>query len=256
MNTSPARGPWLEFPEADQGGLLEKAQAIIGGIESGRTNEVTRLLDELARIRETHLFQESGRLMRQLHDVLANLERDAVLAKLADTQIPDAKARLNYVMTKSEEAAHQTLAAIEASVPMVGSFSARAEGLKHCWLRLSQGEMEVTEFRERLAELLDYFDTLQGDTAKIKRNLIEILMAQEAQDLTGQVIRRVIELVQDLEAQLVGLMRSRSDLPPGERGTAGGGTGKLEGPQIKAGCSPDVVANQDEVDDLLSSLGF
>jgi chemotaxis protein CheZ len=256
VTTSPSRGAWLEFPEADQGIVLEKARAIISGIENGRTNEVTLLLDELTRIRESHLFQELGRLTRQLHDVLANLERDAVLAKLADKQIPDAKERLNYVMAKSEEAAHQTLAAIEDSVPVVSSLSARAGGLKHFWVRVSQGQMEVAEFRQRLLELLDYFDTVQDDTTKINRNLTEILMAQEAQDLTGQVIRRIIELVQDLEAQLVGFMRSCSDFPSEERGTDGGGTGKLEGPQIKAGCSPDVVSNQDEVDDLLSSLGF
>ena len=256
MNTSPSRGPWLEFPEADQKTILEKARAIISGIESGCIGEVTLLLDELTRIRETHLFRELGRLTRQLHEVLANLERDTVLATLADSQIPDAKERLNYVMTKSEEAAHRTLAAIEGTVPLVSSLCARAGALKPFWLRLSQGEIEVTGFRERLAELLDYFDAVRADTTKISRNLTDILMAQEAQDLTGQVIRRVIELVQDVEAQLVGFMRSCSDLPPAERAPDNGDTGKLEGPQINAGRSSDVVSNQDEVDDLLSSLGF
>lgn len=229
---------------------------MISGIEGGCTSDVTLLLDELTHIRETQLFQELGRLTSQLHEILTNLERDAMLATLADTQIPDAKERLTYVMTKSEEAAHQTLTAIEDTVPVVSGLRTRAEGLKHFWIRVLQQEIAVDEFRNRLVELVDYFDTVQGETVKINRNLTEILMAQEAQDLTGQMIRRVIEVVHDLEAHLVGFMRSCCTHPAAESRLDRDDRRKLTGPRIKEGGSPDVVSSQDEVDDLLSSLGF
>lgn len=256
MNPLLSRRPWLELPKAEQNLLLDKVHAIVRGIESGHADEVTQLLDELTGIRESHLFQELGRLTRQLHEALTSLERDAAIARLADTQIPAAKERLNYVMAKSEEATHQTLAAIEDTVPIVNGLGARAKELRQLCLYLSRGDLRVAELRVHLGELLGYFDSVRGEAAKISNNLTKVLMAQEAQDLTGQVIRRIIELVQDLEAQWVGFMASCGDFAPRTHSPASIDTTKPEGPQLKTTHTPDVVSNQDEVDDLLSSLGF
>ncbi|MFZ0257189.1 MAG: protein phosphatase CheZ [Gammaproteobacteria bacterium] len=256
MNPLLSRRPWLELSKAEQKILLDMVHAIISGIQSGRADEVTQLLDELTGIRESHLFQELGRLTRQLHEALTSFERDAAITRLADTQIPAAKERLRYVMAKSEEATHQTLAAIEDTVPIVNGLGTRAKELGQLCLHLSRSDMRVAELPTRLGELLDYFDSVRGETAKISSNLTKVLMAQEAQDLTGQVIRRVIELVQDLEAQLVGFMASCGDFAPKTHSPARIDTTKLEGPQLKAAHNPDVISSQDEVDDLLSSLGF
>ena len=256
MDPSLNKKPWLELPEAEQTIVLDKARALIDGIESGHADDVTRVLDELTSIRESHLFQGLGRLTRQLHEVLTSLERETVLARLADTQLPAAKERLNYVMAKSEEATHETLTAIEDTVPIANALGARAKQLGQACSPLVQGDVPLPELPVPIAEILRYFDIVAEDTAKIGNNLSKVLIAQEAQDLTGQVIRRVIELVQDLESQLVGFMAAYGDVNPRTPTSPSPTPAKLEGPQFKPGPNPEVVASQDEVDDLLSSLGF
>jgi chemotaxis protein CheZ len=89
----------------------------------------------------------------------------------------------------------------------------------------------------------------------MKTNLNDVLMAQDFQDLTGQIISRVITLVEEVEGNLVELIRLTGDrfIKPQdapETDTA------AEGPHVPGVGRTDVVADQDEVDDLLSSLGF
>jgi chemotaxis protein CheZ len=93
---------------------------------------------------------------------------------------------------------------------------------------------------------------MRNDTSATKQQLLDIMMAQDFQDLTGQVIRKVTELAHGLEQQLVQLLL---DYAPSEvkRET---GSGLLNGPQIDPQNKSDVVADQSQVDDLLDSLGF
>jgi len=90
-------------------------------------------------------------------------------------------------------------------------------------------------------------------------------MAQEFQDLTGQILRRVITLVQEVEDNLVELIRlsggEKAEVEPGA--SASKETKNTEdilkgvGPQVPGvGDDGGAVSGQDEVDDLLSSLGF
>ena len=81
---------------------------------------------------------------------------------------------------------------------------------------------------------------------------MEIMMAQDFQDLTGQVIKKVISLAQDLESQLMSLL---IEAMPGEKRTESV-ENLLNGPVINAEGRTDVVASQQQVDDLLESLGF
>jgi chemotaxis protein CheZ len=81
-------------------------------------------------------------------------------------------------------------------------------------------------------------------------------MAQDFQDLTGQIIKRVITLVSEVEQQLVGILTvfgaEQLENKPEEEVKSS----DPEGPIINAYERDDAVSNQDEVDDLLSSLGF
>ena len=77
-------------------------------------------------------------------------------------------------------------------------------------------------------------------------------MAQDFQDLTGQVIKRILEAAQNLETQLLSLLIETT--PEGVR--QGVAPGLLNGPVINAAGRNDVVTSQEQVDDLLESLGF
>jgi len=77
------------------------------------------------------------------------------------------------------------------------------------------------------------------------------MMAQDFQDLTGQVIKKITSLAQDLEKQLVQVLVDFSpQAAKKEEETL------MNGPQINPHNTVDVVASQEQVDDLLDSLGF
>ena len=83
-------------------------------------------------------------------------------------------------------------------------------------------------------------------------------MAQDFQDLTGQMIRRVITLSQEVEAKLVEMLTLFGE-PLAERSESSVNANRgieAEGPIINKETRTDVVNSQDDVDDLLSSLGF
>jgi chemotaxis protein CheZ len=232
---------------------LERARTLVAQIEAGGEADAQQLLDEFSSHRETVMFQEIGRLTRELHNTLNSFQNDARLAALTECDIPDAKERLNYVLSMTDQAARRTLTAVEESVPLNETIGQRASALQQEWERFTRRQMEPAEFRALSHRLNEFLTVTKDDTSKIHTRLMDVLMAQEYQDLTGQVIHRVIRLVQDVEDSLVGLIKFSSNT-----GTANSADGKdaLEGPQINPSARSDVVSNQDEVDDLLSSLGF
>ncbi|HVL75913.1 MAG TPA: protein phosphatase CheZ, partial [Noviherbaspirillum sp.] len=97
-----------------------------------------------------------------------------------------------------------------------------------------------------------FLDGARADALATRQQLLDIMMAQDFQDLTGQVIRRVTELAHGIEQQLLQLLIDYA--PPEVRREAGNGL--LNGPQINPTGNADVVSSQSQVDDLLDSLGF
>ncbi|MFX4608987.1 protein phosphatase CheZ, partial [Acinetobacter baumannii] len=72
------------------------------------------------------------------------------------------------------------------------------------------------------------------------------------QDLTGQVIKKIVEMSQQLESGLLQVLIEA--MPAEKRATAP--EGLLNGPVINSEGRSDVVTSQEQVDDLLESLGF
>jgi len=234
---------------------LTRARELVQQIEAGNESEAARILDELTFTRQEGLFQEVGKLTRDLHDALNSFRLDSRITDLAAKEIPDAKERLKYVITKTEEAADRTLTAVEDSIPLCEGIDARAGALSQEWERFTRREMQAAEFRELSRSVADFLGFLSGESLKLKNNLNDVLMAQDFQDLTGQVIRRVITLVADVEDNLVNLVRVSGKHIAHEAPTKKDNSA-AEGPQVPGLEHANAVSGQDEVDDLLSSLGF
>jgi chemotaxis protein CheZ len=81
-------------------------------------------------------------------------------------------------------------------------------------------------------------------------------MAQDFQDLTGQIIRRVITLVGEVEDRLVEILTVFGAEQSNKKETESKSGIEAEGPIIDANDREDAVSSQDDVDDLLASLGF
>jgi len=241
----------------DKAELLAVSKRLIEQIEAGTDEDIDKVLDEVAAFRESGLFQELGKLTRELHDSIRNFQLDDRFNAIAETEIPDAKERLEYVLTMTEQSADKTLTAVEDSTPKVEQLAVSFNDLEQRWTRFKKKELNAEEFRQLASDMSQFFEESKVVTNELNSNLNTVLMAQDFQDLTGQIIRKVIKLVEDVESNLVNLIRLQGDSANTETEKAEKDTkGVLEGPQIPGKEAEDVMANQDDVDDLLASLGF
>lgn len=238
---------------------LEHAHKLIDSIESGDEESARAVMDDLANIRETDLFCEMGKLTRELHDSLNSFKLDSKMAGLAENEIPDATERLNYVITMTEEAADKTLSAVEEALPLSDDLKASSLELQTRWEKFKNRKLSADEFRELSRDLEEFFPKISEGTVSLNVKLNEILMAQGFQDLTGQIIRRVINLVQDVEEGLVEVIKM-SGAQVNKKRKKDENTERdivAEGPVIPGVAhASETVNGQDDVDDLLSSLGF
>lgn len=195
------------------------------------------------------VFHEIGQLTRALHDSLRELGYDKDLQKAA-SDIPDARDRLNYIAGMTKSAADRVLNATEASQPVVDKIEAGAKNLAGDWQKVFDNKMDVDQFRQLAIRTHAYLVDVPKQTRQTSANLTEIMMAQDFQDLTGQVIKKVMDVTQNLEQQLLALLVHHAPasihLDPS----------LLNGPVVNAAGRTDVVTSQAQVDDLLESLGF
>ncbi len=236
---------------------LERMRHLAQLIESGNEDEVKEAIDELTKLRERDLYQELGRLTRDLHDALNSFQVDARLANMAEQDIPDARERLRHVIKMTDDSANRTLAAVEASMPLCENIEDESAQLHEEWQRFIQRQMSADEFRDLSKRVGDFLGRGREQAGQIRGNLNDVLMAQDFQDLTGQIIKRVISLVEELELSMVNLIKlSGTRLTEADKKEDKNSATKLDGPPVPGVSDTDVVSGQDEVDDLLSSLGF
>jgi len=231
------------------------ARELLGALESGQLEQADLLIAQLAAEREEGLFRAVGKITRELHDALRNMQLDSRLAGLTENEIPDVRQRLKYVMEKTESSANRTLNALEDIMPHISRIDEEAKVLLDEWGRFTRRELALDEFKQLSGRVNAFLGKIQDANRQLSGSLNEIMMAQDFQDLTGQVIGRVIDLVQEVEENLVELVRvtgASSESQP----KATSADISAEGPRIVMGDSPDVVQGQDDVDDLLASLGF
>ncbi len=238
---------------------LEEAKQLVIYLEQGDNDAANALLEAASLKESIELFAEVGKLTRQLHDSLNNFQLDERIAGLANQDIPDAQSRLTYVIEETEKAANTTMDAVEASMPIAEKLSERIDQVMPEWKKLMSRQLELGDFKSLCKDLDTFLEEAATDSSKLTSLLTEVLMAQGYQDLTGQVIRRVIELVKEVEDSLVNMLTMFGEK---EVSNFANKTEKkndkveAEGPIIDAESRDDVVKGQDDVDDLLSSLGF
>jgi chemotaxis protein CheZ len=200
------------------------------------------------------VFNKIGQMARQLHDTLRELGYDRLIEKTVTDDIPDAKDRLAYIANLTEKAACKVLNATDIAQPIQDELEASAKALGVRWDKLYANELSVEEFKQLAAETREYLSSgVPQRVGAVNAQLMEIMMAQDFQDLTGQVIKKVVLLAQTLESQL---MKVLIDVIPEQRKNDQKVTGLLNGPVINSDGRTDVVVSQQQVDDLLGSLGF
>ncbi len=251
--------------------LKECAKLLAEKLQSNQLEEASVLIQSITKTRDKHVFQSVGRLTRGLHDAIVNFHVDADLTreppKVDGSDIHDASSRLNYVIELTQKAAEKTMDMVDEAAPIAMNLGQEAGVLRNEWARLKRREMGPDEFRDLYDRMDLFLGQMVTGTEQLGKSLQDIVLEQGFQDLTGQVLKRVIGLIKDVEKDLVSLVRIAGQVEE----IAGLADNKetiehdmeimqkrkteAEGPQINKERA-DVVSGQDEVDDLLSSLGF
>ncbi|KFK96535.1 MULTISPECIES: protein phosphatase CheZ [unclassified Serratia (in: enterobacteria)] len=193
-----------------------------------------------------------AQLTRMLRDSMRELGLDQAIAQAAEA-IPDARDRLDYVVTMTAQAAERALNCVEAAQPRQAVLESEAKALKERWDAWFADPIELADARSLVTNTRQYLERVPEHTTFTNAQLLEIMMAQDFQDLTGQVIKRMMDVVQEIEKQLLMvLMENIPEQPAKEKRP---NDNLLNGPQLDQQ-GVGVIANQEQVDDLLDSLGF
>ncbi len=237
----------------DNNERLELARALVAELEAGNEPKADELIRRLSNDANSDLFNEVGRLTRELHEAINGFLLDGRVAELAEQEIPDASERLSYVIEMTERSANNTLTAVEASLPIADQLGEKSAQLSTTWQQFRDRQLSVDEFRQLSRELGEFLQVSNSSCRQLHERLTEVLLAQDFQDLTGQIIRQVITLVHDVEERLVQLIKISGGAGAGKKSHE---PHKLAGPAVPGVDQGDMVSGQDDVDELLSSLGF
>ena len=258
--------------------LQEKAKELLACLDKGDFATAMQILAQLSEARNNMLYQEVGRLTRGLHEAIKefniDVENSTAFQASADgeeiSEVANANERLNYVLELTESAANTTMDMVDASMPVADEMGEQARMLRQDWKQMADTEGTLSQLKDLGRTTEAFLQGIETGSDTLNKNFTEILLAQGFQDITGQLIKRVIGLVNDVESNLVNLVAVagkvdqisgniqdenkapvvKSDQQSEKELVKG------HGPQMHQDESPDVVADQDEVDDLLSSLGF
>jgi chemotaxis protein CheZ len=198
------------------------------------------------------MFERLGGIVRLLHDSLRELGYDKALTE-ASTQIVDAQDRLEYVASLTEQAANKVLNTLDDGMPAQDVLSKKSKEMEERWAALFNGKLSIEEFKTLAGDSRAFAQAVSEATEAEKARLLEIMMAQDFQDITGQLIKKVVIITKTVESELAQLLKDNA--PPDKRELIAQKEA-LEVSLMSGPSAPSVALNQDNVDDLLADLGF
>ncbi|MGO9315206.1 MAG: protein phosphatase CheZ [Syntrophobacteraceae bacterium] len=230
-----ARGK--EFMDAFSAGDLPRAQEILLNLADHQKDS-------------SGLYKEIGSLARGLHDSIRGFlsTLDPSLQEIVVNKIPDSGNRLEHMMEMTEKAATTTLDHVDAMQERLTSELEQISGLRSLLGGLNAIGDGAAKKLAQGAEVLNAMETIIGEH---RSDLDIILTAQDYQDLSGQIILKISQLLKDMELKLVGLIRTFGVKPATAKQQS---SDELYGPAHAA--VDNAVHSQDDVDSLLADFGF
>lgn len=196
------------------------------------------------------MYERLGGIVRMLHDSLRQLGYDRSLSDVA-SQITDAQGRLEHIASLTEQAANKVLNTVDTGIPEQEALSKKAHDMENRWAMLFEGKLSIEEFKALAGDSRQFAATVMEATEAEKARLLEIMMAQDFQDITGQLIKKIVAITSTAENELAQLLRDNA--PPEVKAAMA----ESKPAELMAGPSaPGAAMAQDDVDSLLADLGF
>src|SRR6185369_7633459 len=156
-------------------------------------------------VHDGSMFERLGGIVRLLHDSLRELGYDKALTE-ASTQIMDAQDRLEYVASLTEQAANKVLNTLDDGMPAQEVLSKQAKEMEERWAALFAGKLSIEEFKSLAGDSRAFAAKVSEATEAEKARLLEIMMAQDFQDITSQLIKKVVAITKKVETELAQLL--------------------------------------------------
>jgi chemotaxis protein CheZ len=244
--------------------LEEKAHLLISSIQAGDVDHAMRQLLAFNDGRNSNFYRQIGKITRGLHSAIGNLE---IRNNDVGDHQRDVHERLSYVIDLTADAANRTMDLAEEALPVSNALRDESARLAVDWEKLGNRELTAEDFRALYVEMSNFLSYATIESARLHVGFTEIVLAQSYQDLSGQILQKVMTMLQNTQEELVSLLALA-----GKAEEQGCGIDAGEAvPQISAetivhdrdivaeGPLPDSAGslkNQDEVDELLLSYGF
>ncbi len=209
-----------------------------------KMDDLSALAPQMAAGASPEVFHQLGMITRQLHDTLTQLGVMPKLQMAADG-LPDARSRLNYIASKTSDAANKVLNSVDHAKADHAHISSETR-------RIAEAIVRDPVKAVASGAVMNFVGDVEAATARIDQHLTDIMLAQDFHDLTGQVVAKVVTLATELEDSLVKLLVQAAPAEQAQKVESA----ILNGPVVSHEGRTDVVKDQAEVDDLLASLGF
>jgi chemotaxis protein CheZ len=172
----------------------------------------------------------------------------------------DAQDRLEYVASLTEQAANKVLNTLDDGMPAQDQLSKQAKDMEGRWADLFAGKLSIEQFKALAGDSRSFAQAVSEATEAEKARLLEIMMAQDFQDITGQLIKKVVIITKTVENELAQLLRDSAPADVKEKlaqKQAAQEQAQEKPAELMSGPSvPSAAMDQDSVDDLLADLGF
>jgi len=236
-------------------GFRQKTEQLMSNLDSNNLEEVFRCINEINQINNQSIFTIVGKITRDLHNAIADLHIPVETTGIVNDR---ARAGLDYVIALTHEAARKTLDMTEQSQAALASLGTNLERQQQLLQQLAATTTD-TATRHQLDELLSLGTCSSTRVTQMHHNITEIVVAQNFQDLSSQSIRKAINVIREVEGSLVMLVHYTNLLRQHSHGAALAPEVREsdEVPRRPAGKREETEhMNQNDVDNLLSSLGF
>jgi chemotaxis protein CheZ len=201
------------------------------------------------------MYERLGGIVRMLHDSLRELGYDRSLSDVA-SQITDAQGRLEHVASLTEQAANKVLNTVDTCIPEQETLGKKAKDMESRWNLLFEGKLSVEEFKALAGDSKQFAAIVAESTEAEKAKLLDIMMAQDFQDITGQLIKKIVGITSTAERELAQLLRDNAPADV-KAAMAAEKTAEPKPVELMQGpSSPGTAMAQDDVDSLLADLGF